>query len=241
MSHPLLDSRRGRVEGIPLDNVPMAPGHTLYSEGLDQLESNAAEEELGLKMKSVTRRGAASRYVARPVELEHAAKNLAVRSFEEEGLSWKESQEPEDSSSAHSAGEEEWSDPGGSTRSVMERDVATITIPRSRRVRAAFQEDDDDDTPPVRRRHSPFHQHSRTKHAINRMHNIPWRTFTSVRGVVYDIRHWKQLPPARNGASGFEVIQFACTRDGRTPYIILFFSLGLFLLAFLGSPSHKYD
>lgn len=50
---------------------------------------------------------------------------------------------------------------------------------------------------------------------------IPMRTFNSVRGALYDMKHFGDLPPAQSGASPSTIAYFALTRDGRTPYLLI--------------------
>lgn len=57
--------------------------------------------------------------------------------------------------------------------------------------------------------------------------SIPTRTFNSVRGAIYDMKHFNQLPPAQAGASPSHVASFALTRDGRMPYLIILLTVVL--------------
>ena len=47
------------------------------------------------------------------------------------------------------------------------------------------------------------------------------RTVNSVRGALYDLRHYDQLPPVQSGAPVGDVMCFVAFRDGRFPFIIL--------------------
>jgi len=54
---------------------------------------------------------------------------------------------------------------------------------------------------------------------------IPIRTFNSVRGALYDMKHFNELPPTQEGQSPSDVTSFVLTRDGRTPYLLIFVSI----------------
>jgi len=60
---------------------------------------------------------------------------------------------------------------------------------------------------------------------------IPSRINNSVRGVLYDMQHKSQLPPAQSGASPSSVTTYTLTRDNRLPYLLIFFTLILILVA----------
>ncbi|MCH9716346.1 MAG: hypothetical protein K0U52_04590 [Gammaproteobacteria bacterium] len=58
----------------------------------------------------------------------------------------------------------------------------------------------------------------------------PSRLMNSVRGALYDMQHWDELP-----AEGTkETLSFVCTRDNRLPYLIMFITIIVFLIALLG-------
>ena len=62
---------------------------------------------------------------------------------------------------------------------------------------------------------------------------IPIRTFNSVRGALYDMQHFDELPPAQSGASPSNVTSFALTRDGRMPYLLIFVTIILGLTSII--------
>jgi hypothetical protein len=61
--------------------------------------------------------------------------------------------------------------------------------------------------------------------------HIPLRTLNSVRGALYDMQHFADLPPAQSGASPSAVTYFALTRDGRTPYLLIALTIIIALVA----------
>lgn len=62
---------------------------------------------------------------------------------------------------------------------------------------------------------------------------ISSRTVNSVRGALYDMQHYDQLPPVRSGAPVSNVLSFVVTRDGRFPYILLSVTLVLIVSALI--------
>jgi len=64
-----------------------------------------------------------------------------------------------------------------------------------------------------------------------RMHHLTTRMANSVRGALYDLQHFDELPPARSGSSPGAVTTFALTRDNRTPYLLLVLVFVLVLIA----------
>jgi hypothetical protein len=66
-----------------------------------------------------------------------------------------------------------------------------------------------------------------------RMRHITTRMANSVRGAMYDLQHFNELPPARSGQSPSEVAMFALTRDNRTPYLLLVLIFALVVSAAL--------
>lgn len=53
-------------------------------------------------------------------------------------------------------------------------------------------------------------------------HHIPSASANSLRGTLYDLQHWEELPPAVNGESPSTVLKYALTRDGRQMYLLYF-------------------
>lgn len=64
-----------------------------------------------------------------------------------------------------------------------------------------------------------------------KLRHITTRMANSVRGAMYDLQHFNELPPAQSGQSPGAVAMFAMTRDNRTPYLLLAFILLLVLSA----------
>ncbi len=60
---------------------------------------------------------------------------------------------------------------------------------------------------------------------------IPSRVSNSVRGVLYDMQHRSELPPAQSGMSPGRVTTFALTRDNRMPYLLFLLTVVLALVA----------
>lgn len=56
------------------------------------------------------------------------------------------------------------------------------------------------------------------------------RCRVALQGVKYDLNHLSQLPPAADGGGAMECIQYAVTRDGRSPFVLFAVSLLLLLL-----------
>ncbi len=58
----------------------------------------------------------------------------------------------------------------------------------------------------------------------------PNKMMNSVRGALYDMKHWDELP-----AEGTkDTLSFVCTRDNRLPYLLLFITIIVLLIALLG-------
>lgn len=67
--------------------------------------------------------------------------------------------------------------------------------------------------------------------ARKKSRHLTARVLNSVRGAVYDMQHFGDLPPARSGESPSSVAQYALTRDGRAPYLTLVFAGVLVVVA----------
>jgi hypothetical protein len=61
------------------------------------------------------------------------------------------------------------------------------------------------------------------------------RMMNSVRGALYDLQHFNELPPAQSGEAPSEVAKFALSRDNRLPYIFLVITCVLMLMAVAGA------
>ena len=57
----------------------------------------------------------------------------------------------------------------------------------------------------------------------------------SVRGTVYDLAHWSELPPSASGESSTKVLAYAVTRDSRTGYLMLWYALFTLIVALIGA------
>ena len=57
------------------------------------------------------------------------------------------------------------------------------------------------------------------------------RMLNSVRGALYDLQHFNELPPAQRGEAPSSVATFAMTRDNRLPYLFLVVIAVLVLIA----------
>ena len=44
---------------------------------------------------------------------------------------------------------------------------------------------------------------------------------TTLFGIAYDIRHWKKLPPTRDGRGTLAACSYVATHSGRFPYLLL--------------------
>lgn len=60
------------------------------------------------------------------------------------------------------------------------------------------------------------------------------RMMNSVRGAMYDLQHFNELPPAQSGDAPSEVAKFAFSRDNRLPYIMLVVICVLMLMGVVG-------
>ena len=52
----------------------------------------------------------------------------------------------------------------------------------------------------------------------------------SLQGVQYDLHHWSQLPPVRDGASALRCARYVATRNERGPYLAFVLFVVLVLL-----------
>lgn len=57
------------------------------------------------------------------------------------------------------------------------------------------------------------------------------RMLNSVRGALYDLQHFNELPPAQSGEAPSQVAMYALTRDNRLPYILLLITFVLIMVA----------
>jgi hypothetical protein len=64
--------------------------------------------------------------------------------------------------------------------------------------------------------------------------SFPQRMCNSVRGALYDLKHWGQLPPATAGGSSGEVFQYVVSRDNRVGYLLLWIAIIVLLIALVG-------
>ena len=60
--------------------------------------------------------------------------------------------------------------------------------------------------------------------------HIPSTASNSLRGTVYDLKHWEQLPPALNGEPPSTVYAYAITRDNRQMYLLYILCLVVFIV-----------
>ena len=75
---------------------------------------------------------------------------------------------------------------------------------------------------------------------LPRSHNMGVRMMNSVRGALYDMQHFSELPPAQSGDSPSHVTWYAVTRDNRLPYLLLLFIMILVIVAVvLGVKKHQ--
>lgn len=66
------------------------------------------------------------------------------------------------------------------------------------------------------------------------------RMMNSVRGAVYDMQHFSELPPAQSGEAPSQVAWYAVSRDNRFPYILLIGVAIVALIAMiLGIKAHE--
>lgn len=63
--------------------------------------------------------------------------------------------------------------------------------------------------------------------------HIPTRVVNSVRGALYDLQHFNELPPAQSGQSPSNVTWYALSRDNRIPYLLLFTTVVLVIVALI--------
>lgn len=51
--------------------------------------------------------------------------------------------------------------------------------------------------------------------------SLPRQMLGTAFGIVYDLRHWGQLPPRRRGGGALATWTWVLTRGGRFPYLLL--------------------
>lgn len=60
------------------------------------------------------------------------------------------------------------------------------------------------------------------------------RMANSVRGSLYDMKHWKQLPPKLAGQSNGAVFTYVVSRDDRLGYLLLWITMIVMLITLIG-------
>ena len=64
----------------------------------------------------------------------------------------------------------------------------------------------------------------------SRIGTIPKKISNSVRGALYDMRHWKQIPKGHGGVRT-DTLKYICTRDDRMTYLMLTLAFVLLTVA----------
>lgn len=67
--------------------------------------------------------------------------------------------------------------------------------------------------------------------APKKTRHLAARVMNSVRGAVYDMKHFGELPPAQSGESPTSVAWYAVSRDDRAPYLTLVLAGALVVVA----------
>ena len=67
------------------------------------------------------------------------------------------------------------------------------------------------------------------------MATVPKCMLNTVRGVAYDLKHLKKLPPMRAGKGMVDTAKFVITRDDRLQYILLILALLILIVAFIAA------
>lgn len=60
------------------------------------------------------------------------------------------------------------------------------------------------------------------------------RMANSLRGSVYDLKHWNELPPKLHGQSGGKVLSYVVARDDRLGYLLLWITMIVMLITLIG-------
>ena len=77
------------------------------------------------------------------------------------------------------------------------------------------------------------------QHAYQRFRDLPKKLSNSVRGALYDLRHWKQLPSVAAGEPGTKTIKYVFMRDNRSGYILMAIAIIFFIIALVSAMSSK--
>ena len=56
----------------------------------------------------------------------------------------------------------------------------------------------------------------------------------SIKGALYDLKHWKQLPPTKVGASRLHTLNYVMTRDDRLSYLIVWLFVCILVITLIG-------
>jgi hypothetical protein len=77
------------------------------------------------------------------------------------------------------------------------------------------------------------------QHAYEKLRDLPKKLSNSVRGALYDLRHWKQLPSVAAGEPGTKTIKYVLMRDNRGGYLLMAIALIFFIIALISAMSSK--
>jgi hypothetical protein len=67
------------------------------------------------------------------------------------------------------------------------------------------------------------------KRPFPQSHEIGEHVVSSIRGALYDLNHWKQLPPIQARMGTAKTLKYVVTRDFRAVYLLLFVSILVFI------------
>ena len=77
------------------------------------------------------------------------------------------------------------------------------------------------------------------QHAYEKLRDLPKKLSNSVRGALYDIRHWKHLPSVAAGEPGTKTIKYVFMRDNRGGYLLMAIAVLFFIIALISAMSSK--
>ena len=68
------------------------------------------------------------------------------------------------------------------------------------------------------------------KRPLPQLHEVGEHMVSSIRGTLYDLKHWKQLPPVRARLGTGNTVKYVLTRDFRAVYLLLSVSILVFII-----------
>lgn len=80
---------------------------------------------------------------------------------------------------------------------------------------------------------------AKKEHTYQKVRDLPKKLSNSVRGALYDLRHWKQLPSVSAGEPGTQTIKYVFMRDNRGGYLLMAVALIFFIIALVSAMTSK--